>query len=352
MQAIADSLSDLGLMIMIYGRSGSGKTAACRSLKPEETYWISYELDQTAACLHGWGWDRWNCETPLGFQSTLHEISQIGKKKEIRHVVVDTLSGYVEQLMSEFISQNGGSLNQKEKFDMWNTVGDRVVETIEKLKGLCSRGKDVILLCHLRYREEKNELSADGKPQIHREPMLFGQLPEKICKRIPVVLIAKSFKLGPHTKFTLNTVGGEGDYGTDKFRILPNSQENDVLKILNQLRGGVGIQAKISHLPEHKEHRAETPSLPEDPKPTTESATKDSSPLPPTKLPKDVLTKNIYKLGAQLNKAEPLVRYEIKAKYGKTISKLSREELREYGASLQEQIDALKVQEREVFDAS
>jgi hypothetical protein len=344
-QKITESIGSKGVIVLVHGRSGSGKTATCRNLPPAQTYFLSFELDQTAACLFGWGWDEWNCETPFGHMSMIHEIQKLKKRPDIKYVVVDTISGYVEQLLDEYRNEHEGKTKKQLGFAIWQAAEERLLDTLTKLQELAQYGKHVILLCHLKYREEGEKESK----KIYREPMLFGSLPEKLCKRIPVILIAKSFKMGPKVVYTLSTTGNEGDYATDKFKILDQSQDNDIKAVIEKIEQGLGLPP----IPTETGPYEETHVSNANPSTASQDPTNTPKPKAPALLvtngTKASLVKEIYRLGGELGRDSALVRMSVKARFDRTISQLNREELREYVDALKEEVDSKDKETKEMF---
>lgn len=84
-------------VIGIMGESGSGKTTSMRNLNPETTFYI--DCDKKGLSWKGWkdkyisGQNYWPTDNPTDVLSILKKINEVGKFKNVKTVVIDTING-------------------------------------------------------------------------------------------------------------------------------------------------------------------------------------------------------------------------------------------------------------------
>ena len=132
----------MGMNVIIYGKSGSGKSTSLRNFKKDEIALINVESK----------------ELPFRgkFDLTMNEVSfasvaiQAIKKvpENVKTIVVDD-AGY---LMSHYFMANHRNMKGNAQFDMYNQIADDMCELIKTIKQL---PKDKIV--YLMFHEETND---------------------------------------------------------------------------------------------------------------------------------------------------------------------------------------------------
>lgn len=332
-----------GQVLMVYGRSNTGKTAACRNLPPDKTLWISTEPQQTQATLRYWKWDEWIHSVPDGWEDISDLIKVPITNKTIEYVVIDTISTVVELMLNEYAKSCGLETIADGSFKMYGHVGERVHKLIEKALTVSHEfGVHYILLCHLKYKEKK---TADTTHQM-RQPAVFGQLGEWLSAHIPTVLRSECFKIGNKIEYSLYSSGSPGDVCGCKAGCLPMTMPNDIVYVL-KLLGSAGVPPKS----------LASATTPPEAHPVLPGATisdqkniqsKDTTPagLPVPPPGRNELREEIYKAYAEhrhMDRKE--VQFLIKKAYGEAISSMSKEKLYEILDTVLDGTDKTKPEE-------
>lgn len=139
----------MGMPVIIYGKSGSGKSRSLKNFAKDEIALINVE----------------GKDLPFkgkGFDLTMNEVSfasvaiQALKKlpENIKTIVIDD-AGY---LMSHYFMANHRNIKGNAQFDMYNQIGDDMCELVKAIKAM---PRDVIV--YLIFHEDTNEQTGETK---------------------------------------------------------------------------------------------------------------------------------------------------------------------------------------------
>lgn len=139
----------MGMPVIIYGKSGSGKSRSLKNFAKDEIALINVE----------------GKDLPFkgkGFDLTMNEVSfasvaiQALKKlpENIKTIVIDD-AGY---LMSHYFMANHRNMKGNAQFDMYNQIGDDMCELVKAIKAM---PRDVIV--YLIFHEDTNEQTGETK---------------------------------------------------------------------------------------------------------------------------------------------------------------------------------------------
>lgn len=139
----------MGMPVILYGKSGSGKSRSLKNFAKDEIALINVE----------------GKDLPFkgkGFDLTMNEVSfasvaiQALKKlpENIKTIVIDD-AGY---LMSHYFMANHRNMKGNAQFDMYNQIGDDMCELVKAIKTM---PRDVIV--YLIFHEDTNEQTGETK---------------------------------------------------------------------------------------------------------------------------------------------------------------------------------------------
>lgn len=136
--------------IVVMGESGSGKTTAMRTLKPEETYYI--DCDGKGLSWKGWR-EQYSVEKKNYFKTTVQDVilklmQNISEKApHIKNIVIDTIN-------SVMIADERRRMNEKD-FDKWADLAWSVYDICVTASELRD-DLNVIVLAHVQTEVDDN----------------------------------------------------------------------------------------------------------------------------------------------------------------------------------------------------
>jgi energy-coupling factor transporter ATP-binding protein EcfA2 len=219
-----------GVFVLIYGKSGSGKTSCIRNFPMTNTVIISSE-PQGLTSLVNFGWKDAKVICPTTSDGFSLAVEEAIADSSIKHIVLDSLSQYSEQLTKEYIEKSGKSV-QSIGIALYRVVNLQFQKMVRRLLDALPMGKDVIGLIHMNLREE----SVGEERRVSREIALSGQLPAWVCRLASLVARAEKVKAGKEFKYMLIADGADGNDGKDLFGVAPNPIENDLWAAMVKIR--------------------------------------------------------------------------------------------------------------------
>lgn len=227
-----DSLmNETGILSVIFGLPGKGKTACIRNFPKKNTAIITSE-PAGLITLQKFGWNEVNAWTPNTPSEYLSAVEEVLKNPDYKHIVIDTVSMYYEHLIKNYIDTSEKDVS-KMGLDIYRVCNLRFQEALRNLIASNEYGKDVICLCHLSYREYEEGESK----RMHTEPALPGQIPSWLCRQASLILRADNVRMGLNTKWMLFLDSGAGSYGKDIFGVVPTgSCDNDLWQLYTAMR--------------------------------------------------------------------------------------------------------------------
>lgn len=218
----------VGTTALILGLPGAGKTSSIRNMSPESTIILTSEPHGLRTLLqYGWGECRvYDPSTPSEWEDAVLKAQQ----EDASDVVIDTLSSCHDLFLQDYIDQakKQGKRVDQLGLDMYRVANLRFQEILRKLFETPLQGKNLIMTCHLKYRE-------DNGTQL-KEPALSDNLTNWIARQCSMILRAEKVELGNKTKYKLLSKGACGDYGSDKTGVVKDIEENDIQAILSRLK--------------------------------------------------------------------------------------------------------------------
>lgn len=161
----------MGKPVIIYGKSGSGKTRSLKFFKKDEIAFINceskdlsfddVEFDMTMN-LNRYGY------TPL----VINALNKIPENVKI--IVIDD-AGY---LMTHYFMANHRKMKGNAQFEMYNQIADETYELINTIKAL---PKDKIV--YLMYQIEESDATGDIRP------LTIGKLLDQKCNLVGMVTV-------------------------------------------------------------------------------------------------------------------------------------------------------------------
>ena len=225
-----------GIAMLIYGQSGSGKTASCRNLPPDKTLWFATEDTQSAATLQGHGWNDWNVIRPRTRRDVDMQLTGMKQYQPYDYIVFDTISGLYDVYLEDISSLNGKMPSQMgvKLYQLAHEAWDTTWKLINEIKG---KGVHFILLSHMKLKEE--DMSDSRK--LNKGPDLPGKAQEGFCSRVPLVAQSLSYTVNQKSVYKLQFKPlVDGDYGMDKYGIFGLKEPNDVLDIITRVQTHLG----------------------------------------------------------------------------------------------------------------
>lgn len=167
--------------ILIMGESGSGKTTSCRTLNPNETYFI--DCDGKGLSWRGWkkqyNKEAKNYSTTSEQEKILTLMQAISDKKpEVKHIVIDTLNGIM--IDDEF-------RRMKEKsYDKWQDLAAAVYAIAKTASALRD---DLTVICTIH-----SQVDRDDNGYMYTRAKTSGKKLDKIAleSKFTTVLLAKA----------------------------------------------------------------------------------------------------------------------------------------------------------------
>lgn len=210
-------------LIGVVGKTGSGKTTACRNLDPKTTFYI--DADKKGLSWKGWrkSFNKENknyiCnDDPTFIKSLLHTISD--KQKAIKVVIVDTIGGI---MIAEEMRRRA-----LKTYDKWDDLANCIWDIFDDALTLRD-DLTIIFMCHAQ--EDKDDF---GNSFTHIQTS--GKKLDKIVleTKLPIVFIAKCLD-GENGRYVFETKAKDSTAKTpmgafDSFEI-----PNDMVEVLKAL---------------------------------------------------------------------------------------------------------------------
>lgn len=154
---------ETGRLWVVYGKSGSGKTAFIGTF-PKPLLYIQFGDDGLGTLK---GIDGITVVAPETVQDLKDLIVELKKDKKYKTIACDTFSLLVE----EWIDSNAAKKKKRMSQQMWGDLKTDASELVKSFKAVSKLGKDVILTCHevmdsIDGMEE--EISPDVRPSINK----------------------------------------------------------------------------------------------------------------------------------------------------------------------------------------
>lgn len=143
-RSVSQMGSGRGIMLLLYGPSGAGKTSLLATLPPART--LVYDVDGGMSVLRSIGWDGRIVEAPKDLANLREFMAYVGTAKhQYSTVAIDTASFLERRMVFAFADQR-----KKELVDI-KEYGDAAVKLrsyLVQLRDLTSRGINVVLIAH------------------------------------------------------------------------------------------------------------------------------------------------------------------------------------------------------------
>lgn len=342
-QSIGKMLGGRGTAVLVYGASGTGKTSCIRNLNPEKGVVLTTEPEGLEA-LQRFGWDHGNfyhLDEPKRLEDVLRKLAQ----ENYEWICLDTLSGYYDQLWDEFMRENQLSPDDI-SFRTFRYCLNTTQAVLMRFMACVDAGIHVILLCHQKELTEQGP----GYSSNATCPGLPGQLPEKFCKRMALVLRTNKVEREGKTSYVLSNPSG-AHVGKDLTGRLKGIADNDIAPLLTRTP-----MPKESPKPAPKQKAATVskarPKAKQGELPEPEEKKEEEKPVRLKVLPKAIDSsevKYLLELGVEANlEVKELIHY-VKTKYGCQLKELTEEQLGELTVYLTTIIDQRKTDTEEVF---
>lgn len=235
-----------GVTVLILGLPGKGKTSSIRNFPADKTLILSSEPTGLAP-LTQWGWEKAEVIVPKGVLEWQDAVKQT-YNTAADHVVVDTLSSCHDLFLEEYINNKAaqGKAVHQLGLDMYRVANLQFQDILRHLFKLPELGKNLVLMVHLKYRQIK-------EGQQSKEPSLSENLSLWLARKCGLILRAEAVKQGPKVNYFLTASGNEGDYGSDKYGVTKEFEDNDLWAIISK------ISSKPGPKPEPKPKPVSTP---------------------------------------------------------------------------------------------
>ncbi len=194
-QKLGDLTAREGRGILLYGFSGSGKTASVRHLNPESTLIVTCE-PHGLATLQRFGWDSAHVIVPEDGPAFYDAVKEAVSLK-MRVCVVDTVSRFHELLEQAFNLRHNVSPDttdpkiSRARFYACLVGTQALLETVLEV---IRCGVTVVLLCHEKARTGED---------IFRRPDIPGQLPEMLCRQMDLVAACTRRRTGSEYHYSI-----------------------------------------------------------------------------------------------------------------------------------------------------
>jgi hypothetical protein len=227
---LSSFVAQSGILSVVFGISGKGKTSCIRNFPADKTAIITSEPGGLQSLVK-FGWDNAKVWCPTCPADYLKAVEEILQDKTIDHIVLDTASQYYEQLIKNYIDNFDKDLS-KLGMDLYRVSNLKFQEMFRTLFAATELGKDVVCLVHLTYREhEENE-----QKKVYKEPALPGQLPGWISRQAALVLRCENVKMGTDVKYFFTVDCGDGAYGKDLYSVVNGSRDNDLWALYQKIK--------------------------------------------------------------------------------------------------------------------
>jgi len=156
-------------LVLIVGKSGSGKSTAGRKLDPKKTYWIN--VDQTPLPFNGWkakySAEKKNYTKISDINSLVNVLVAIPKKlPHINSIVIDTLN----RVMTDRVMKD----RNIKGFDKWSNLAGGIYDILRFINSDLPEDMIVYMLCH------SEEGYTDSGVQ-YKKVTTSGKQLDKIC---------------------------------------------------------------------------------------------------------------------------------------------------------------------------
>jgi len=233
---LKDLIKRRGLGILVYGRSGSGKTSSIRNLPADKLAIVTNEAHGLAALLR-WGWGEKDVEVyvpgrPSDWPSIIQMFELEGQRKEF--LVLDAITTYYDAVLQEelFGRWDGKSVLKQLPGATYNLAKHRFWRMLSQALALRDLGTTVIAIAHLGYRSDKRS----GEEVLYHEPAFPGKLPEEVSRQFDLILRTEVLRSEAGPKYVLTARGYYGDYTKDLYGVVGEWEDNDLWAIIQRVR--------------------------------------------------------------------------------------------------------------------
>jgi len=361
MARIRDILRNRGIGILLYGPPGSGKTAALAGLAKRGPGKIFTCEGNGLRSLLNMGVEDVDFQIITSAQEWNVAVGEYLNKAPADHtwVAFDTVTSYYDLLWQDYFKTE--KVDPKAiGFQIYNYCKAMFEAFYQKCVDLVDAGKVVILLCHQQLDCEEGV----GKKESWAAPDLPGKLPDRLMRRLDLVLQARSINVGGKRSFRLLLPFGR-DYGKDLFNCMSDPIVNDCGLLVDMCQAIIAkqgyrvveVEDPIADLQaEAKERAAEVRAAKRGRPPGSKNKPKISEPTPPVAAPEPPVAapslekskENVVLRPVEEPKAAPMknidrrrlmVLYTDSLKAGWTPEKLQEEVKKRYGVEIAQMTD-------------
>lgn len=250
----------LGLLALVYGRSGSGKTASWGHLPPDKGVVLLSEPNgvRTIKRMFPESYQNFSIEVPERSADFVNHVKRL-IHTEVGWVVIDTVTAYYAKIWDEFLDEKGLAPSEV-KYANYAHCLHWFNNFMIRLTDLANSGTAVFLTCHEKWHKEGD----DDHAIRWVTPDLPGQLPELVSRRLDVLCRSELVKLGSDVRYRLSLPVGR-NAGKDLLGVFDNGPiANDLSSFFHLLGGGVG--KAISESATQSSIATKTPPPPTSPK--------------------------------------------------------------------------------------
>ncbi len=239
---IAALIENHGLMVLLYGRSGSGKTRALLNLFNRPGILLCNEPRGLQTLVSG-GLKEGAVKIVVTAQEMYDAALEAIATPHIQWIAVDSISRHYELVLQEYCERNG-ILPGRIKRNDWGAMSDAFLNLWEKLLVGTHAGLHVIVTCHEKEESDKDE----GTSNVWFAPQLPGKLPERVLPQCAIILRNFKVEIGGQRKYKMSIPDGNS-YGKDWTGQVGGPVDNDVTLLL----GGVPPNGRTSERPREEE---------------------------------------------------------------------------------------------------
>lgn len=253
----------LGLLVLIYGRSGSGKTAAARNLEPTTGRIITSERNglRTLKRLQ----PRFN-EYDVRYPRTVkefHDEVAACVSEPLEWLNLDTVSSYYDMLWQEYLDTKKKQPDEVQRRN-YNYCKHWFENLMHLVVDVADSGTHVFMTCHLKWSREGD----DKNPIVWSEPDLPGILPERVNRRLDIVARSEYRDMGGKAHYLLRLPVGRSA-GKDLLGAFERGPIANDFRHFLQYGGGERHSREVSN-----EQTAPPPSTPSPPAPVSPALVK------------------------------------------------------------------------------
>jgi hypothetical protein len=260
--AIAESY---GLMILDYGRSGSGKTSFLFNLFSIPGLLITNE-PRGIEPLRERGLKTDSIVIATTPTEMYEAVVEAAATPGLRWMAIDTISTYYDQLFQAYCEDRAIPPDKVPR-NVYNWCTNSFMSLWNKLLVATHAGLHVVVLCH-----EKQEQAEHGESNlVWFSPRLPGQLPEKILPQCAIVIRSFKIAIGGTLHYKVSVPDGNS-YGKDWTGQITKPMPNDVCLLL----GGAPTKAEVKTPADKDQGKEPQPSEPQ-----TETENPPTSDAPP-----------------------------------------------------------------------